>query len=118
IWLNEGFATYVAALVIENFDGKDVFVSNKEEMINNITSQPGGAVYLTDTEAMDENRIFSSRLTYDKGAMVIEMLRFKLGDAVFFQGIKNYLADVNLAYKYVKTPDLQSHLEAVYGQSL
>jgi hypothetical protein len=41
-----------------------------------------------------------------------------MGDALFFQGVKNYLKDVNLAYKYAKTPDLQSHLEAVYGSSL
>lgn len=118
IWLNEGFATYLADLVIENFDGKDAFVADKTNMINNITSAPGGAVYLTDAEAMNVNRIFSSRLSYNKGAMVLEMLRFKLGDAAFFQGLKNYLADPKLAYGYAKTPDLQSHLEAVYGQSL
>ena len=118
IWLNEGFATYVAALVIENFDGQAAFVTEKNKMISNITSKTNGAVYLTDAELTDVNRIFSSRLTYNKGAMVLNMLRFKMGDALFFQGVKNYLKDVNLAYKYAKTPDLQSHLEAVYGSSL
>jgi aminopeptidase N len=118
IWLNEGFATYVAALVIENFDDQAAFVTEKSKMISNITSQTNGAVYLTDAELTDTNRIFSSRLTYNKGAMVLNMLRFKMGDALFFQGIKNYLKDSNLAYKYAKTPDLQSHLEAVYGSSL
>jgi hypothetical protein len=118
IWLNEGFATYVSALVIENFDGQSAFVNEKTRMINNITSQTNGAVYLTDAELTDVNRIFSSRLTYNKGAMVLNMLRFKMGDILFFQGVKNYLKDTNLAYKYAKTPDLQSHLEAVYGSSL
>jgi aminopeptidase N len=118
IWLNEGFATYVAALVIENFDGQAAFVTEKNKMITNITSQTSGAVYLTDAELTDINRIFSSRLTYNKGAMVLNMLRFKIGDAVFFQGVKNYLKDINLAYKYAKTPDLKLHLEAVYGNSL
>jgi aminopeptidase N len=118
IWLNEGFATYVASLVIENFDGLDAFIFDKEDMISYITSSPAGSVYLTDAEATNVNRIFSSRLSYNKGAMVLEMLRFKLGDAAFFQGIKNYLADPNLAYKYAVTANLQSHLEAVYGQSL
>lgn len=118
IWLNEGFATYVAALVIENFDGQNAFVNEKTRMVNSITSQPNGAIYLTDAELTDVNRIFDSRLTYNKGAMVLNMLRFKMGDALFFQGIKNYLKDVNLAYKYAKTPDLQAHLEAVYGSSL
>lgn len=118
IWLNEGFATYVAALVIENFDGASAFITEKGSMINNITSSPNGAVYLTDAQALDVNRIFSGRLTYNKGAMVLNMLRFKLGDALFFQGVKNYLADTNLAYKYAITSNLQSHLEAVYGSSL
>ena len=118
IWLNEGFATYLATLVIENFDGVDAFVTEKADMIDYITSSPTGNVYLTDIQATSVNRIFSSRLSYNKGAMVLEMLRFKMGDALFFQGIRNYLADPNLAYKYAVTTDLKSHLEAVYGQDL
>jgi aminopeptidase N len=118
IWLNEGFATYLATLVIENFDGVDAFITEKAEMIDFIVSSPNGNVYLTDAQATSVNRIFSSRLSYNKGAMVLEMLRFKLGDTAFFQGVRNYLADPNLAYKYAVTSNLQSHLEAVYGQSL
>ncbi|WP_333878356.1 M1 family aminopeptidase [Flavobacterium sp.] len=118
IWLNEGFATYLAALVIENMDGLDSFIFEKADMINFITSQPNGNVYLTDAQATNVNRIFSSRLSYNKGAMVLEMLRFKLGDTAFFQGMRNYLADPNLAFKYAVTNDFKSHMEAVYGQSL
>ena len=118
IWLNEGFATYLASLVIENFDGIPAFITDKTNMIDYITSQPGGAVYLTDTEATNVGRIFSSRLTYNKGAMVLNMLRLKLGDTAFFQAMKNYLADSNLAYKYAITTDLKFHMEAVYGSSL
>jgi aminopeptidase N len=118
IWLNEGFATYLATLVIENFDGVDAFIAEKAGMINFITSSPAGNVYLTDTQAANVNRIFSTRLSYNKGAMVLEMLRFKLGDALFFQGLKNYLADPNLAYKYAVTSDLKTHLQIVYGQDL
>ena len=118
IWLNEGFATYIASLVIENFDGQAAFVAEKSSMISSITSTPGGGVYLTEAEATDVNRIFSSRLSYNKGAMVLNMLRFKLGDASFFEGLKNYLADNNLSYKYAITSDLQAHLETVYGSSL
>jgi aminopeptidase N len=118
IWLNEGFATYLASLVIENFDGTAAFITDKTIMINSITSQTGGAVYLTDTEATNIGRIFSNRLTYYKGAMVLNMLRLKLGDTNFFQGIRNYLADANFAYNYAVTTDFKSHMEAVYGSSL
>lgn len=118
IWLNEGFATYLAALVIEHLDGETAFINNKISMIDNITSQPSGNLYLTDSQATNVGRIFSSRLSYNKGAMVLEMLRFKMGDTAFFQALQNYLADPNLAYKYAVTNDLKGHLEAVYGQSL
>lgn len=118
IWLNEGFATYLASLVIERYDSPAAFISDKTNMINNITSLPNGAVYLNDAQALDVYRVFDPRLSYNKGAMVLNMLRFKLGDVLFFQGIKNYLADVNLAYKYAITSDLQTKLEAVYGSSL
>ncbi|MCO6161203.1 M1 family aminopeptidase [Flavobacterium sp. NRK F7] len=118
IWLNEGFAEYLSGLVVENLDGVASFVSWKNNKINSITSATNGAVYLTDTEALNVNRIFSGRLTYNKGAMVVHMLRWKMGDTAFFQAIKNYLADSNLAYKYAITTDLKSHLETVYGSSL
>lgn len=118
IWLNEGFATYLSGLVIESLDGASQFSNWKESLNNNITSSPGGAVYLTDTETQNVGRIFSSRLTYNKGAMVVNMIRFKLGDTNFFQGIQNYLDDTDLAYGYALTEDLKVHLETVSGMDL
>ncbi len=118
IWLNEGFATFMDEMLIENFDGSDAGISNRDYMINYITSQPAGAVYLTDTEALDENRIFSGRLTYNKGAMVLNMLRLKMGETAFLQGLNNYLSDPNLVYKTAVTTDFKAHMEAVYGSSL
>ena len=118
IWLNEGFATYLASMVIEQFDGETAFTNDKNNMINSITNSTNGAIYLTDDEALSVNRIFSYRLSYLKGAMVINMLRFKLGDTNFFQGLQNYLNDPLLAYGYAKTPNLQAHLEASSGLNL
>ena len=118
IWLNEGFATYLSGLVVENLDGVTPFRTWKNSLITNITSQPGGSVYVTEAEINNVSRIFSSRLSYNKGAMVVNMLRFKLGDVNFFQGMKNYLADTNLAYKYAQSADLKFHLEAVSNMNL
>ncbi|KAB1156930.1 M1 family aminopeptidase [Flavobacterium luteum] len=118
IWLNEGFATYLASLSIEHFDGEAAFISDKSNMINSITAVNYGSVYLTNDEATDVNRIFSSRLSYQKGAMVLNMLRLKLGTTNFYQALKNYLNDPDLAYGYAKTPDLKRHLEAVSGINL
>jgi aminopeptidase N len=118
IWLNEGFATYLASMVIENFDGETAFISDKNSKITSITSQSGGAVYLTNSEATNVNRIFSSRLSYNKGAMVLNMLRLKLGTTNFIQALKSYLSDVDLAFNYAVTPDLKEHLETVSGLDL
>jgi len=110
IWLNEGFATYLDGLVYENFDGQDVFSQWRRSVVNSVTSSPSGSTFVTDTTSV--SRIFSSRLSYRKGAMILHMLRYKIGDDHFFQGVKNYLADPTLAYSYAKTEDLQRHLEA------
>jgi len=118
IWLNEGITEYMSGLVRENLDGAAAFVSWKDAKINSITSFPTGATFLTDAEALNSNRIFSSRLTYNKGSMITHMLRWKLGDAMFFQALKNYLSDPALAYGYAVTANFKSHLEAVYGSSL
>ena len=118
IWLNEGFATYLASMVIEHFDGETAFIADKNNMINTITSQTTGAVYLTDAEALNASRIFSSRLSYYKGAMVLHMLRYKLGDTAFFLGLRNYLADPTLAYNYAVTAQLKTHLETAANEDL
>ena len=118
IWLNESFATYLAALTVENLDGDTPFKDWRVSTINSITSQLDGAVYLSDADTTNVGRIFNGRLSYRKGAMVLHMLRKKLGDAVFFQGMKNYLSDTNLAYGYAKTPDFMANMEAVSGQDL
>lgn len=118
IWLNEGFAEYMSGLVYEHLDGQTAFTNWKDEKIQNITSQPGGNLYLTDVQADDSNRIFSGRLTYDKGSMVVHMLRYVLGDDHFYQGMQNYLADPNLAYDFAVTTQLKTHLETASGQDL
>ena len=118
IWLNEGLATYLSGLVVEDFDGPASFVNWKTNLINNITSSNSGAVYLNNFEATNVGRIFSSRLSYNKGAMVAHMLRWKIGDDNFYQGLKNFLADPLLAFGYAVTDDLQMHLEATSGMDL
>ena len=118
IWLNEGLTEYSAGIVVEELDGDAAFVIWKSGKISNITSSTTGAVYLTDTEASDVNRIFSSRLSYNKGSMVTHMLRWVMGDANFFQALQNYLSDTNLAFGYAVTNDLKGHLEAVHLTSL
>ncbi|HUH25945.1 MAG TPA: M1 family aminopeptidase [Flavobacterium sp.] len=118
IWINEGFAEYMAGLVVEHLDGANAFIDWKTSKINNVISASGGNLYLTDEQALDSDRIFNARITYDKGSMVVHMLRYVLGDAVFYQGMRNFLEDPALAYSFAVTPQVKQHLEAASGTNL
>jgi aminopeptidase N len=115
IWLNEGFATYFEGLTEERYF-PSTWPAWKQSKVANICSQSNGSVLCTDTTNI--NRIFDGRLTYNKGAYLLHMLRWKLGDAHFFQALREYLNDPLLAYNYAKTPLLKAHLESVYGAPL
>jgi hypothetical protein len=118
IWLNEGFATYLEGMTYEHGLGlaSNTWANWKQGKINSVTSSTSGSVWVEDTTSV--GRIFDSRLSYNKGALLLHMLRWKLGDTNFFQGVRNYLNDPALAYGYAKTPQLKAHLEAVSGQNL
>lgn len=115
IWLNEGFATYFEWLVTERSNKQD-WLKGLPLLVKSITSEPGGSVRCTDTSTV--NRIFDSRLSYGKGAFLLRMLRWKLGDADFFKALKNYLNDPLLKDNYAKTPQLIRHFEQASGQQL
>jgi hypothetical protein len=56
---------------------------------DNVMSQNGGSVWVLDS--LNENRIFSGRLTYDKGAAIIHSMRYMLNDDTqFFQVLKDF----------------------------
>ncbi len=115
IWLNEGFATYLSGLCYE-FLLPQYWMSFKEQRIANVVSQPDGSVLCGDTS--DIGRIFSGRLSYAKGAMVLHMMRWVIGDSAFFAATRNYLTDAGNAYAFARTPELKANMEAASGQNL
>ncbi len=115
IWLNEGFATYLAAVYLENKYPANTLNSRKN-VINNITSATGGSVWVDDTTNV--GRIFSGRLSYNKGSYLLYMLRWKLGDEIFLNALRQYINDPKLTYGFAKTEDLKRNLEQVSGQNL
>lgn len=116
IWLNEGFATYLEGLTYNFLPATGNWRNYLSGKINSVVSQPGGSVWVNDTTSV--NRIFSSRLSYNKGAMLLHMLRWKLGDEDFFQACRNYLNDPELAFGYARTHQLKAHLEVQSGMDL
>jgi aminopeptidase N len=116
IWLNEGFATFSEGINYYFGLGDQDFYTWTKNRINNITSQPGGSVWVDDTTSV--NRVFDGRLTYNKGCMLLHMLRWKLGNHNFFQGVRNYVKDPALRYGYAHTAQFKAHLEQQSGQDL
>ena len=108
IWLNEGFATYLTGLCYENL-APQYWLPWKDLTMRTVFLEPGGSVFCDDTT--DVERIFDGRLSYRKGAYLLHMLRWTIGDSAFFAGIRNYLSDTALAYGYATTDDLKHYLE-------
>ncbi len=116
IWLNEGFATYATGLAYEGmFDG--IYWKPWKKLIHDqIVSQNGGSVYVTDTTNV--SRLFDSRLSYSKGAYLLHMLRGILGEEPFFRAVRNYFNDPLIKYKFATHDQWVKHLESASGTSL
>ncbi len=115
IWLNEGFATFSANYFFERYDTATLN-SLLTVHLNNVTSQPNGSVFVKDTT--DENNVFNGRLSYDKGSYTLRMLRFTLGDSIFFTAMNQYLNDPLLKNKFATTADFKRNVEQVSQQDL
>jgi aminopeptidase N len=88
IWVNEGFASYSEYLALQGLHPADA-APHMQDVHDNVMSLTDGSIWFTDTTQV--NRIFSSRLTYNKGSAVLHMIRFELNDdTVFFRVLKKY----------------------------
>lgn len=104
IWLNEGFATYTMGL-IHDFGINNIEWENyKRNNIVDLLKEPNGTVYVEDTSTVSS--IFNYKLSYQKPAMVLHLIRWHLGDSLFFLACKEYLNQY--AYNSANTDDLKN----------
>lgn len=114
VWVNEGFAEYSSYLALEYLQP---FAAHQRllDMHDDVMNYPGGSVWILDS--MDVSSIFSGRLTYDKGASFVHILRFMMDDdTLFYQGLQNYLTEFKDSVALA--PDVKDHLEAVSSVDL
>ena len=89
IFMNEGFASFTEDLYLDHFKGHSEMLSDFANKKNHVLSDSGGSIYVNDTT--NENRIFDYRLSYLKGACVLNTLRFVINnDSLFFNIFKTY----------------------------
>ena len=116
-WLNEGFATYFEHVDRQHRLGDDEYdyglLSDQEGYLGEARTRYLRPIVCHDYEQPID--VFDRHL-YEKGGLVIHVLRRTLGDAAFWGGVKEYLR--RHAYGIVETRDLQRALEDVSGRSL
>ena len=88
IWLNEGFATYFAALWLEHSEGEEAF----NELMENyyaIITQPQVRPNFEPLDDPGADNLFGL-LVYLRGAWVLHALRLEVGDDLFTDIIRAY----------------------------
>ncbi len=109
LWLNEGFATYLTALCYDHFYNRPQFLDKMWWVRKAAISQNGGSVHARDTNNVGE--LFSGNLRYNKAAFMIHMLRDRVGDALFFATMKEYMTQAPRAYGFATTREFQKLFE-------
>jgi hypothetical protein len=80
-----------------------------------VSALDSGSVFVPDTSTV--SRIFNSRLTYSKGAMILHQLRWEMGDSAFFRALRDYINDPALRFSFSKTSDLIGYFNRSSGES-
>jgi aminopeptidase N len=117
LWVNEGFATYFTSRYFGVLKGDRWHNEDMARLERSITSEPGGSVFIPEDSLADTRRVFSGRLTYEKGAWVLHMLRHHIGDSLFRIGIKSFMTGP-LRYSNAGTPHIIAHFNQVTGRDL
>lgn len=115
--LNESFANYGEFLWLEKWKGLadaeahyfNRFNAYKNEFTYKKVEPIVQHYYKSPDEVFDRHR-------YDKGGLVLNMLRKYLGDEAFFEGLKVYLT--TKAYQTAEIHDLRMAFEQVTGRDL
>ncbi len=116
-WLNEGFATYFEALFAEHHLGDDEFRYEMDEK---------AATYFGEDEGHYRRPIVTNKFNqpidlfdrhlYEKGSLVLHMLRYVLGDKLFWKAMRHYCEKHREGV--VITQDLQRAIEEATGRSM
>jgi aminopeptidase N len=116
-WLNEGFATFMEHVWREKDLGRDEYDFGIRSDLDAYAGEAHGRYRRPIVcQLYDAPLDLFDRHLYEKGGLVLHVLRTELGDALFWRGISAYLK--GHAHGIVETRDLLRALEEVSGRSL
>ncbi|HEY5368280.1 MAG TPA: M1 family metallopeptidase [Hanamia sp.] len=117
LWLSEGFATYMTDIYLESRYGVDslkaLLRQQREEVVAFSKNHKTPVVDTTESKHLMNLLNVNS---YQKGAWVLHMLRRKLGDSLFWDGIRTYYK--TYYGSNANTSDLEKVFEKVSHQNL
>ncbi len=116
-WLNEGFATFTQVIWKEHAEGADEAAWERYGHAATYRAEDGGEYRraIVDRRFEEPIDLFDHHL-YEKGALVLHMLRKELGTDAFWRAITTY-AETNRGGSVV-TEDLRVAIEAATGRNL
>jgi len=116
VWLSEGFATYMTSLYFESIYGRDRLNSDMKSAREGVLKyNEKNFKPVIDTTIINLMDLLNPN-SYQKGAWVLHMLRYELGDNVFMKGLQLYYK--RFYNSNALTEDLQSVMEEVSGRYL
>lgn len=116
LWLSEGFATYLTDLYILKNNGEDAFLKRiKEERTTVLNFYKKSKTPVVDTKTTNYMKLLNAN-SYQKGAWILHMLRRKLGDEVFWEGIRMYYA--KFKFGNASTNDFKNVMAKVSDKNL
>lgn len=114
LWLSNGLATYSELLWVEHENGAGAMQSQvRDTMIEGLTIDN---VPIIQAARLEDYSPELWALTGSKGAAVLNMLRYLMGDDNFFKTLKTYAQQY--AWKSAATEDFRKVAESVGGQDL
>ncbi|MBL7137593.1 MAG: T9SS type A sorting domain-containing protein [Bacteroidales bacterium] len=119
IWLNEGFATWSEAFWYESYAGYAAYKADIDGNANYyLNNNPGWAISEPEWAVVTPpvNVLFNYAITYCKASTILHMLRYILGDSLFFEALQTYSNDPELKYYSAVIPDFMALVNAVTGE--
>ena len=113
-WISDGFARYSEARYVESAAGE----AGLEEMVKDMSvgALAYDSVPLSSADKLDYFSPEFQSLVTDKGAMILHMLRWVLGENKYLKVMREFAT--KYAGKPASTDDFRKLVEQVYGQKL
>ncbi|MGE3855752.1 MAG: M1 family aminopeptidase [Dehalococcoidia bacterium] len=116
-WLNESFATYFDALFVEHHRGHDAFRYDVSQKASHYFEEDRRDYRRSIVENIYREPIdIFDRHLYERGSVVLDMLRTELGDELWWKAINHYVTRHRAGD--VLTHDLQRAIEQATGRNM